>query len=403
MNLTLLSPTLALNALKYVGADAQGQKIMGKKLELLCFEIKGLSYVASGILKQEALSVGAEYATPKEQILYQGQKLGLLFGSKSALLILCAKLKKQDFGLKEVAHKLSLHLNARSNSRRMHTPSTLLQNALDDSLQQIMAIINITPDSFYHKSRKNSRQAIERIYNLLQKGIKYIDIGAASSRPGSDLIESDVEISRLQEVCSEIKTQNLENKAFFSIDTYNPQTAEFALKHGFKIINDVSGFKNKLMSKINAHYNAIAILMHSKGTPKDMQDFTQYENIFEEIGMFFAQKIEEILQAGGKEIILDIGFGFAKTLQQNLALTAHLKHFKYFNYPLLFGASRKSSLGEITKKEPQERLSATLALHLLAIQNGANILRVHDEDEHIDMLHVYHTLQHNHLDTQGLI
>lgn len=401
MNLTLLSPTLALNALKYVGADAQGQKIMGKKLELLCFEIKDLSYVASGILKQEALSVGAEYATPKEQILYQGQKLGLLFGSKSALLILCAKLKHQDFGLKEVAHKLSLHLNARSNTKLMHNPNT--QDALEDSLQQIMAIVNITPDSFYDKSRQNSQQAIERIYNLLQKGIKYIDIGAASSRPGSDLIESEIEISRLQEVCSEIKTQHLENKAFFSIDTYNPQTAEFALKHGFKIINDVSGFKNKLMSKINAHYNAIAILMHSKGTPKDMQDFTQYKNIFEEIGMFFAQKIEEILQAGGKEIILDIGFGFAKTLQQNLALTAHLKHFKYFNYPLLFGASRKSSLGEITKKEPQERLSATLALHLLAIQNGANILRVHDEDEHIDMLHVYHTLQHNHLDTQGLI
>ena len=133
-----------------------------------------------------------------------------------------------------------------------------------------------------------------------------------------------------------------------------------------------------------------------------MQTLTNYEDFFGEIDRFFADKIEEVLRAGGKEIILDVGFGFAKNDAQNLALVNHLAHFKHFGYPLLLGASRKNTLGQITGKQAQERLAATLALHLLGVQNGASILRVHDSKEHSDALKVYYALQNNTL-KQGIL
>ncbi|MGI0406724.1 dihydropteroate synthase [Helicobacter himalayensis] len=410
MNVLSLCPTHAQNALKRVGAEKMGEKIMSKKIEMLYFEVRDLSHIASAILKQEALSVGAEYASPREQILYKGEKIGLLFGSKTNLARLSQKLTKQDFGLKELAQVLQSHLKPKifctlkdilSHTQNLAQDLTTYENLKKQACQNIMAILNVTPDSFYEESRKNSQQAIERVYELLELGVKFIDIGAASSRPGSEIIESSTEITRLKEICTEIKSQNLYKHALFSIDTYNPQTAAFALDSHFSIINDVSGFKHKDMARINASFGAIALLMHSKGTPKNMQQKAQYENLFSEIDAFFTQKIEEILSVGGKKIILDIGFGFAKTKEQNLALVSHLSHFKHFGYPLLLGASRKSTLGELTNKDAQNRLSATLALHLLGMQNGAEILRVHDEREHIDALCVHYALKNNYL--QGLI
>lgn len=410
MNVLSLCPTHAQNALKRVGAEKMGEKIMSKKIEMLYFEVRDLSHIASAILKQEALSVGAEYASPREQILYKGEKIGLLFGSKTNLARLSQKLTKQSFGLKELAQVLQSHLKPKvfctlkdilSHTQDLAQDLTTYENLKKQACQNIMAILNVTPDSFYEGSRKNSQQAIERVYELLELGVKFIDIGAASSRPGSETIESSTEITRLKEICTEIKSQNLYKHALFSIDTYNPQTAAFALDSHFSIINDVSGFKHKDMARINASFGAIALLMHSKGTPKNMQQKTRYENLFSEIDAFFTQKIEEILSVGGKKIILDIGFGFAKTKEQNLALVSHLNHFKHFGYPLLLGASRKSTLGELTNKDAQNRLSATLALHLLGMQNGAEILRVHDEMEHIDALCVHYALKNNHL--QGLI
>lgn len=396
MTATRLNQSTIMQSLKRVGSDKAGNAIMSKKAQMLYFAIKDLDFVPSAILKQEALSLGAEYATPREQILYKGEKQGVLIISQSQLERLCKKLHHQEFGLKSLAKMLESHLDSQSKSTFAKT--------LCDSKSRIMPIVNITPDSFYEDSRNDSKQAIERVYALLQKGFNLIDIGAASSRPGSELIESSVEIARLESVCNEIKSQNLHTKATFSIDTYNPQTAQYALESGFKIINDISGFSNPLMAKINASYGAYALLMHSKGTPKDMQNSTNttYVDLFGEIDMFFTRKIEEILNAGGREIILDIGFGFAKTPSQNLALVNHLAHFKHFGYPLLLGASRKSTLGKITGKPANERLSATLAIHLVGLQNGADIVRTHDEDAHLDVLSVLEAMGKNFLG-QGVL
>lgn len=392
-----LNPTCIMQALKRVGSDKTGTRIMSKKARMLYFGITDLDFVPSAILKQEALAIGAEYATPREQILYKGEKQGVLIISQSQLERLCKKLKHQEFGLQNLASTLEGHLDSANHK-------SSLAKTLCNPKSRIMPIVNVTPDSFYADSRNDSKQAIERIYSLLQKGFSLIDIGAASSRPGSELIESSVEIARLKSVCAEIKTQNLHTKATFSIDTYNPQTAQYALESGFTIINDISGFSNPLMAQINASYGACALLMHSKGTPKDMQNVanTTYVDLFGEIDEFFARKIEEILNAGGKEIILDIGFGFAKKKEQNLALVNHIAHFKHFGYPLLLGASRKSTLGEITGKQANERLSASLAIHLIGIQNGADIVRTHDEDAHLDGLLVLEAMRNNSLG-QGVL
>lgn len=377
MNIQLLNPAYIPQAIADIGADSVGQKIMSKKAQILGFEIQNLSFEAFNVLKQEAISVGADCATPKGAIKHQGESKAILFATNSQLERIITKLKIQPFKLKELSISLSKHLNARPHDTA-----------------QLMVIINATPDSFYAHSRYDSKSAIDRIYSLIEKQVDIIDIGAASSRPGSELIDAQLEIKRLTPILQEIKTHSLYKKMTFSIDTYNTQTADFALSHGFHIVNDVSGFAHPQMANITAQYKAKAVLMHTKGTPKQMQSLTHtYQHLFNDIDTFFAEKIEILRESGVEEIILDVGFGFAKESTQNLALIKHLSHFKHFDLPLLVGASRKNTIGQITGRDTEQRLAGTLALHLFALQNGANILRIHDENEHIDMLKIYKAMQ----------
>ncbi|PAF52638.1 dihydropteroate synthase [Helicobacter sp. 13S00477-4] len=382
-----LHPKSLKIAMENIGTDKYGQKIMSKKGEILIFEIKNLSLSATMILKQEALSAGGDFATPKECILAKENFYdGILIGTSLQLEKIINKCKIQPFGLKILADKIYPYLKKKKYF---------------SNLPNLMVIVNVTPDSFFEDSRHTTKSAIERIYTLLQKGIKLIDIGAASSRPGSDLINSTEEIKRLEEIAKEIYTHNLFNKAIFSIDTYNPQTADFALSRGFKMINDVSGFENPQMTEIAQKYQPYVVLMHTKGTPKTMTKLTNYKNLFEEMDIFFNQKIKMLEDINIKNIILDIGFGFAKNKDQNLSLIKNLDHFSYFGYPLLVGASRKQTIGLLTQRDVANRLAGTLSIHLFALQNGANILRIHDEDEHLDMIKIYEALEKN-FDTYSL-
>lgn len=359
--------------LSKIGTEKMGAKIMQKKGEVLAFSLQDLSLPALNILKQEALSAGGDLATPREAILGE-QKLynALLIATHTQLEKIIYKCKIQPFGLKQVAKKLQSHIITKPNPRKI-----------------IMPIINITPDSFYADSRHSSKNAIESIISLIDSGATLIDIGAASSRPGSELINPSEEKKRLKEVCEFIKRENLAKKVSFSIDTYNAEVADFALKHDFAMINDVSGIKNKKMLEVIAHYHAQVVLMHTKGTPKDMANLSKYTYLISEVDEFFARKICELEAHKASRIVLDIGFGFAKTHTQNLALIQNLAHFKHFGYEILVGASRKSTIGAITSRQsPSERLSGSLALHLLALQNGADIIRTHDFAEHIDMLKI---------------
>lgn len=355
-----------------LGVDRVGSEIMDKKSHDYIFFCKNLSLSAMHILKQEALSVGADLATPKDAILCQKSFYdAILLGSFSQIQRISQKCLTQPFGLKAIAQSLKSHLNT-----SVFEP-------------KIMAILNITPDSFYQGSRFDCQNAIYEIEKYIQMGVEIIDIGGASSRPGSKILEHDEEMQRIKPLLDEIAERGLGERVVFSIDTYNYQTADYALSKGFKILNDILGFRDERLLEVCAKYDASAVLMHSRGNPQTMQGLTEYECLFAQIDEFFKEGIERMQRYGVKDVILDIGFCFAKTKEQNLSLIKNLSHFKHFGLPLLVGASRKSSIGEVLGgNEADERLYGTLALHQIALQNGADILRVHDVKAHQDMIKI---------------
>lgn len=372
-----INPNLFEEYLQNIGSDHSGVLIMSKKAHDFVFQIFDLSLSAMHILKQEALSVGADLALPKEAILCQKTHYdALLFGSFSQISRIAQKCLSQPFGLSKVGKTLQSHLFAPTQKS-----------------PKLMAILNLTPDSFYQKSRFDAQSALQTIKSYIKMGVEIIDIGGASSRPQSELISAQEELDRLRELILLIAQEKLTKKALFSIDTYNPEVADFALSQGFKILNDILGFSHPLMFEICAKHGACAILMHSKGTPKTMQSLTHYQHLFAEIDAFFEAKILECKKFGIKEMILDIGFGFAKDLEHNLALIQNLSHFRRFGLPLLVGASRKNTIGILTNQTIENRLSGTLALHQYALQNGAEILRIHDIQEHRDMIAIFNAMR----------
>lgn len=399
MHCTRIAPEFLHAALDFIGCDKSGAHIMGKKGEIWLFYLQGLRPEQLHILKQELLSVGGDLATPREAILSQNPPYNtLLIATKSQLERVITKCKTQPFGLKHLSQTLRDHLRhapeSSAQSMDSHQPSQshhARSSKLDSPI--IMPIINLTPDSFYAPSRHDSARAIESIATLIEQGAKLIDIGAASSRPGSALLDSATEIARLREVCQFIKRENLHMRAQFSIDTYNAKTAAFALESGFSLINDVSALGDSGMIDVIRDFHADVILMHTRGTPEYMSTLTDYAHLISEVDEFFTSKLELLESNNAGEVIIDIGFGFAKNTAQNLALIQHLGHFKHFGKRLLVGASQKRSIGEILGDPDKDRLSGTLALHLLAIQAGADIIRAHHFAEHCDMLKIFHAMK----------
>lgn len=372
-----INPSSLIKEFQRVGVDEVGVGIMEKKSHDYLFHLYDLPLSALHILKQEAISVGADLATPKEAILCQKQSYeAILLGNHSQMSRLVQKLSAQPFGLKQIAQTLKSHIQAKSTQE-----------------PKIMAILNITPDSFYEESRFGVEEAIAKIEEYIQLGVQIIDIGGASSRPGSKLVSSDEEMKRLGGLFEEIAKRGLGEKVKLSIDTYNYQTAQYALSGGFKILNDILGFSDEKMLEVCSRFQAQAVLMHSRGVPQNMQSLTSYFSLFAEIDGFFSQKIKQMREFGIENIVLDIGFGFAKELEHNVALIRDLRHFTRFNLPILVGASRKNTIGLLTQKPIEERLSGTLAMHQIALENGAEILRVHDVKEHLDMIKIVQALR----------
>jgi dihydropteroate synthase len=261
-----------------------------------------------------------------------------------------------------------------------------------------MGVINANDDSFFEGSRFQGKEALSAIEKMINDGAKIIDIGGVSSRPGSEYPGVDEELRRVKPIIDEIYDSRLYEKALFSIDTFVPEVLEYALDRGFKIANDITGLESDEYAKIAAKYNASVVIMHKKGDPKNMQKNPFYENVILEVDEFFKERIEKAKSFGVKDIILDVGIGFGKRLEDNLALIKHMEHFLHFGYELLIGASRKSMIDMIMKKEglsttPQERLPGTLILHAQAVGNGASIVRCHDVKEHFQALKVFEELR----------
>lgn len=265
---------------------------------------------------------------------------------------------------------------------------------LDLSQPLVMGILNVTPDSFYQGSRKQSElQIIERVSEIISQGGTIVDIGAQSSNPKSDFLTAEVEIERLRFALRIINREFPD--AILSVDTFYGDVACFCVEeHGVAIINDISGGQiDKTMFRTVADLSVPYILMHMRGTPQTMQQLTDYGNLLQDIFYYFSQKISELHSLGVNDIIIDPGFGFSKTIDQNYELMAALSGFHVFELPLLVGVSRKSMIYRYLDITSDKSQNGTTVLNTFALQNGADILRVHDVKEAVEAIQMIDKLK----------
>lgn len=264
---------------------------------------------------------------------------------------------------------------------------------LELSTPKIMGVINVTSDSYYIKSRLGDDlpAIIEMTGIMLSEGAAIIDVGGMSSRPGAKPISEVEEAEKILPVI-EMLTAHFPG-IVLSIDTYRSGIAEKAIKAGASIINDISGgtLDDHMFDTIARHHAAY-VLMHLRGTPADMHQYTDYEDLTGDLLKYFIDKLRDLKARGITEIILDPGFGFAKTMEQNYELIAKLETFSLLGRPLLIGLSRKSTLSRTIGRPTEETLEATTALHMAALMNGAKILRVHDVRAAADTIAVFNEL-----------
>ncbi len=266
---------------------------------------------------------------------------------------------------------------------------------LDLSHPLVMAIINITPDSFYNASRSLSeKDVLSSVEKALLHGASIIDVGAYSSRPSAQHISEKEEKERLQKPLKAIR--NHFPDAILSLDTFRSAVARWAVEnYDINIINDISGGTlDAKMFETVADLQLPYILMHIKGNPQTMQQENDYANMMSEILQFFEKRITQLVHLGVKDIVVDPGFGFAKNLEQNYELLAKMSYFKELGFPILCGVSRKSMIYKLLDIKPEEALNGTTALNVLALINGANILRVHDVKEAVEAIRIYSLYQH---------
>lgn len=261
------------------------------------------------------------------------------------------------------------------------------------SSPKVMGILNVTPDSFYAGSRKQTEEDIKsRCREIIEEGGDIIDIGAYSSRPDAEHISAEEEKRRLRAGLEILRNEYPET--IVSVDTFRADVAEMCVKeYNVNIINDISaGEMDKEMFNTVARLQVPYIMMHMKGTPQDMQKSPQYTSLMKEIFMYFSEKVYKLHEMGVNDLILDPGFGFGKTLEHNYELMNHLEEFSLFNLPVLVGISRKSMIYKLLGNTPSEALNGTTALNTIALLKGANILRVHDVKEAVETVKIVKAL-----------
>lgn len=258
------------------------------------------------------------------------------------------------------------------------------------SLVFVMGILNCTPDSFFAESRKiEPLKAVEKALQMVENGADIIDIGAESSRPGVNYIEEAEEINRLIPVITELRKKT---NCPISVDTRRKNVFKEAFYAGADILNDISALEDdKELALFAAKENVPVILMHKRGNPAEMMTKTCYNDVVAEVKSYLLSRVDYANEMGIKDesIILDPGVGFSKKLQENLCISKNINEFSFDGkYHVLLGASRKTCVGELTGKTVEKRLAGSLAFHLLGIQNGASIVRVHDVEEMVDCVNV---------------
>jgi len=372
----------AKQRLSAVKCTAMGRDKMSKKARHYCLQLENLSSPAALILKEEMLALAGEAAIPAKALTNQEKKCRVIvMGTYQQFLNLADKLKPQPFKLSKLGEDLVRTIEKFERKQfRLELPAGTLELGEKPIL---MGIINLTPDSFYDGGKYfDPQKALARAEAMAEAGAEIIDLGAESTRPGSDPVSLDEEWKRLKPVLEKIKPRI--GKALISIDTRKAEVAKRAIDLGAGIINDTSALDfDPKMAKVAAKTKAGLILMHIKGAPKDMQENPTYQDLFSEVIGFLRERMDRAIAAGVDEekIIVDPGIGFGKTTDHNLELIRDLWRLRSLGRPILLGPSNKRFIGTVLNAEKDDRLEGTAASVVAGTLAGANILRVHEPEK----------------------
>jgi len=390
--LSLTSPAAAQKELERIGVDPAGIAQMLPKLEQHALLVPQIRAAAANILKQEMLSLGGDAAVARGTVACSVVSTDvLLIGTRKQLLALCNKLACQPFGLKELASNLGLFLQ---NIQRPPTTWQTSRRQLSLERPLIMGILNVTPDSFSDGGRYATvEQAVEQALQLEAEGADLLDIGGESTRPGAPAVSAEEERARVLPVIEALVSRLT---IPISVDTWKSSVAEACLAAGAEIINDISGLHfDPALAEVVARHQAGLVLMHTRGTPQQMQQDTAYTDLLGEVAASLLQSATTACSAGitQQQIALDPGICFAKDLSGNLELLRRLPELCCLGYPLLVGTSRKSFIGKTLQREATtDRLFGTAATVAHAVTSGARIVRVHDVQAMKDVALMAHAI-----------
>ena len=380
------------SAINGIGAHQASLPIFANKAEIIPLKLIDVRTPAANVIKQEMLACGGDAVTPVSTILNKDKYVNvLLLGTRKHYNILIKKLEIMGFfGMSEIAQELHEALNPKPLVTRLADGRELTYEKM-----RVMGILNVTPDSFYAGSRVDIDTVVKKAGEMLAQGADILDIGGESTRPGSDSVSQEEEARRILPAIEAIRKTY--PQVIMSVDTYRAEVAEAAIMRGADIINDISAMEaDKNMIRTVIRMNAPIILMHMRGTPKNMQSNCEYKDVVSEVATYLYDRAKLLAERGiGKDkIILDPGIGFAKNVEQNLLLMRDLETLTSFGYPVLLATSRKSTIGKVLGDIPaEERLAGTIATSCQAVYAGAQMVRVHDVKENVDAIRMLEAIK----------
>ncbi len=382
--LALASEEDAARALEQVGVEPKGGPILARKGLFRAVKLQGVGYREATIAKQEMLGAGGDAATPKGLVDFSRDEVDvILLGTLLHFRRFVAKMRRQAFQCPAIAAEVEAVLE---HDRRRTFILPMRRGPLPMERPLVMGVLNVTPDSFSDGGAHLAPDAaIQRGLEMVAEGADLLDVGAESTRPGSDPVPPQEEWRRLEPV---LKVLVDRAGVPLSVDTYKPETAAKALDVGVDMVNDVTALRDDRMVQTVAKQDVPAILMHMQGEPKTMQRNPQYEEVVADILRFLRERMAHAVEGGVDEekLLVDPGIGFGKTLDHNLEILRRLEEFRSLGRPILVGPSRKSFIGAVLDTDVEQRLEGSLAAAVLAASRGAHVVRVHDVRETVRAL-----------------
>ncbi|RKX51462.1 MAG: dihydropteroate synthase [Thermotoga sp.] len=375
-------PDRIMEEIRKTGVSEDSLEIFLSKGTFKVFKLYDVLTPAANVLKQEMLAAGGDAAVHRYAVNCKVDKTDVvLFGTKRTYEVILEKLKKMPYwDIDVIRERIESLLNIPYTLNSIPlSAGRMLQFGEKTS---VMGVVNVTPDSFYPNSRIASvEEGIKKVEEMIKAGVDIIDIGGESTRPGAEPVSVEEESNRVIPLIKAIRERW---DIPISIDTYKSEVARKALREGADMVNDISGLRfDPDMIGLVKEKGCPFVIMHIKGTPRNMQNNPYYEDCTREIVEYFQNKIEELIDRGLKKekMIIDPGIGFGKRVEDNLEILRNIEEFRFFGIPILIGISRKSIIGKILNLPVEERLEGTLALNAYAVSKGANIIRVHDVKE----------------------